>query len=206
MVKVKICGITNISDAIASVNSGCDALGFVFYKKSPRYITPQKASYIIRHMPKNIIKIGVFVNSGEKRIKEIAKLCKMDILQFHGEESSGFCQKFKNYKIIKAFRIKDRIDWQNILRYKSFAYLFDTFAKSKIGGTGKRFNWDILRHVKNIKHPIFLSGGLNSRNVRRAIEKLHPDWVDVSTSIESHPGKKDHHKVKKFIQAAKGNG
>lgn len=206
MVKVKICGITNISDAIASVNSGCDALGFVFYKKSPRYITPKKASHIIRGIPKNVIKIGVFVNSREKIIKEIAKLCKLDILQFHGEESAGFCQKFKNYKIIKAFRIKDRIDWIDILRYKSFAYLFDAFAKSKIGGTGKRFNWDILRRPKNIKQPIFLSGGLNSRNVRRAVEKLHPDWLDVSSSVESHPGKKDRHKLKKFIQAAKSSG
>jgi len=206
MVKVKICGITNISDAIASVNSGCDALGFVFYKKSPRYIAPQKVSHITRHIPKNVIKIGVFVNAQEKRIKEIAKLCKLDILQFHGEESTRFCQKFKNYKIIKVFRIKDRIDWQNILRYKSFAYLFDTFAKSKIGGTGKRFNWKILRHTKAIKQLIFLSGGLNSRNVKRAVEKLHPDWVDVSSSVESYPGKKDPRKVKKFIQAAKGNG
>lgn len=203
MVKVKICGITNISDALLSVDSGCDALGFVFYKKSLRYISPEEARRIIQQLPKNIIKIGVFADSQEKRIKEIAKLCKLDILQFHGHESAQFCRKFKNYKIIKAFRIKDRIDLQNILKYKSFAYLFDTFTKSKIGGTGRRFNWKILRHINRIKQPIFLSGGLNAANVKRAIKTVHPDWVDVSSSVEIRPGKKDPARVKKFIQAAK---
>jgi phosphoribosylanthranilate isomerase len=205
MVRVKICGITNLSDALQSVDSGCDALGFVFYKKSPRYISPEKARRIIRHLPKNIVKIGVFADSREKRIKKIAKLCKLDILQFHGSESAQFCRKFKNYKIIKAFRIKDRIDLQNILKHKSFAYLFDTFVKSKIGGSGKRFNWKILRNTGGIKQPIFLSGGLNARNVKKAIKVAHPDWVDVSSGVESGPGRKDYRKVKEFIAAAKSD-
>lgn len=132
-VKVKICGITNLEDALASIKSGCSALGFIFYKKSPRYITPLKAKDIINRLPKVIKNVGVFVNTEEKEIRRIAKLCRLDMLQFHGNESAEFCARFKNYKIIKAFRIKDKIDLKNISKYKTFAYLFDTFVKSKAG-------------------------------------------------------------------------
>jgi len=204
VVKVKICGITNLEDARASVKGGCDALVFVFYKKSSRYITPEKAKEIIRALPRNVTKIGVFVNAKEKSIKNIAKLCNLDILQFHGNETPEFCAKFNGYKIIKAFRIKDKIDLSKILKYKTFAYLFDAFAKSKFGGTGKRFNWDLLKYLEDIKQPIFISGGLTEKNVRKAIESAHPEWVDVSSSLEIGPGKKDRKKVKKFIQEARG--
>jgi phosphoribosylanthranilate isomerase len=203
MIKVKICGITNLEDAKASVDAGCDALGFVFYKKSPRYITPQEAGSIIKHIPVNIIKIGVFADAKERTIREIAKLCCLNMLQFHGNESPEFCDRFKGYKIIKAFRVKDRIDLRDISRYKTFAYLFDTFVKSKIGGTGKEFNWALMKHVCGIKRPIFLSGGLNEKNVKEAIEKVRPHWIDVSSSVEIKPGKKDHQKIKKFIKAVK---
>jgi len=202
-VKVKICGITNLEDAKASIKAGCDALGFVFFKLSPRYIASQKAREIIRKLPKNIAKIGVFVNAKEKTIKNIAKLCSLDILQFHGNESPDFCQRFNGYKIIKAFRVRNKIDLKNILRYKTFAYLFDTFAKSKFGGTGKKFNWDSLRRLEDIKEPIFLSGGLTEKNVKSAIETIHPDWVDVSSSVEVKPGKKNHKKVREFIRIVK---
>lgn len=203
MVRIKICGITNLEDALSSIEAGSDALGFVFYKKSPRYITPQKAVDIIRYLPKKVIKIGVFVNAEEKIIKHIAKLCGLDILQFHGEESPEFCKKFKGYKIIKAFRIKDKIDFKNILRYHTFAYLFDTFVESKIGGTGRKFNWNLIRDIDSLKRPVFLSGGLTDKNVKGAIKYVHPDWVDVSSSVEIRPGKKNHKKVKQFIKVVK---
>ena len=203
MVKVKICGITNWEDAVASVASGCDALGFVFYKKSPRYISPKNAKKIIGLLPKNILKVGIFVNAQEKSIKNIAKTSKLDMLQFHGNESAQFCNKFKNYKIIKAFRVKDKLDFKNIKQYRVFAYLFDTFVKSKIGGTGKKFDWKLLKQLKSTKRPIFLSGGLNEKNVARAIKYLRPSWVDVSSSLESKPGKKDPKKIQRFIKAVK---
>lgn len=222
MVKVKICGITNLEDALASIGAGCDALGFVFYKKSPRYINPQEAAKIIRGLPQGILKIGVFVNSRASAIKDIAKLCNLDILQFHGSESPEFCQRFKSYKIIKAFRInpvrntkqiknsiivsngvKDKIDLAKILKYKTFAYLFDTFVKSKPGGTGRKFNWELLKFLDKIKQPVFLSGGLDAGNVTAAIKLARPDWVDVSSSVEAGPGKKDAKKVKEFIQAVR---
>lgn len=203
MVKIKICGITNLEDALNSVNAGCDALGFVFYKQSPRYIKPEKAQSIIKQLPKDIIKVGVFVDAKEKAIKHIAKLCRLDILQFHGRESPDFLERFKGYKIIKAFRVKDKIDLAQIAKYKAFAYLFDTFVKSRAGGTGKQFNWELLSKLGNIRKPIFLSGGLNAQNVKRAIKQVKPDWLDVSSSVEIKPGKKDAKKVKEFIKVAK---
>lgn len=206
MVKTKICGITNLEDARNSCDAGCDALGFVFYKKSPRYIAPEKARRIIKRLPQQIIKIGVFVNAKEESIRRIAKLCGLNMLQFHGSESPEFCAKFKGYKIIKAFRIKGRLNLKNVLKYKVLAYLFDTFVKSKAGGTGKSFDWKLIRHVGRIKRPIFLSGGLNAANVRGAIKAVHPNWVDVSSSVEMRPGKKDRVKVKKIIQAVKKRG
>ncbi len=202
-VKVKICGITNLEDALAAVRSGCDAVGFVFYKKSPRYLSPSRAKEIIRQLPGEAIKIGVFVNAAEKTIKRIAGLCKLDILQFHGDETWRFCEKFKGRKIIKAFRVKDKLDMANILEYKTFAYLFDTLVKTKLGGSGRKFDWRILKHLSEIKQPIFLSGGLNENNVLEAIKSAHPDWVDASSCLESSIGKKDYSKVKNFIQAAK---
>jgi len=204
MVKVKICGITNLQDAQAAVEAGCDALGFVFYRKSPRYITPWKTREIIGQLPKRVIKVGVFVNAKEKTIKNIAKLCGLDILQFHGNESPEFCQRFRHYKIIKAFRIKNRIDSKNILKYRTSAYLFDAFVKSRPGGTGRKFDWSLIRDIiDDIKRPIFLSGGLTKDNVKVAIKVINPDWVDVSSSVEIGPGKKDRKKVKEFIEIVK---
>lgn len=204
MVKVKICGITNLADAQTAIKAGCDALGFVFYKKSPRYIRPQAAQEIINNLPKDIIKIGVFVDEQEKTIKSIAKLCRLDILQFHGEEAPEFCRRFKKFRIIKVFRVKHSIDTEKLGKYNVFAFLFDSFSKDKPGGTGRQFNWNVLHHLADIKHPIFLSGGLSARNVSRAIAIAHPDWVDVCSSVELEPGKKDSAKVRKFIQTAKG--
>ncbi len=203
MVRVKICGITNLEDARASIDAGCDALGFVFYKKSPRYIAPEKAKRIIDELPKRIIKIGVFADDREKTIRKIAKSCKLNMLQFHGSESPEFCAKFKGYKIIKAFRVRNRLDKENILEYKPFAFLFDTFVKSKIGGTGKNFNWELVRHIDGITRPIFLSGGLNENNVEKAIATVRPDWVDASSCLEIKPGKKSQEKIKNFVKTAK---
>lgn len=200
MVKVKICGITNLEDALFSFFSGADALGFVFYKPSPRFIDPLKARNISRIIPKNILRAGIFVDEKAGRVKKIAKLCNLNMLQFHGNESTQYCQQFKGYKVIKAFRVKQGIDLAEIARYRVFGYLFDTFSKSKAGGTGKKFNWNLLRNIDKIRGRVFLSGGLTSLNLKRAIKKIHPDWVDVSSSVESRPGEKDHKKIKKFIE------
>lgn len=214
MVKVKICGITNAEDALAAVDAGCDALGFVFYNKSPRYIRPQKAHEIIKRLPPAVIKIGVFVNAKEKYILQVARRLGLNMLQFHGQESPQFCRKFKNYKIIKTFKLgagagkcsvatKNRLDPQNMLQYRPFAYLFDTYSRIKAGGTGKHFDWKLVRHMGRLERPVFLSGGLSAGNVLKAIKSVRPQWVDACSSLESSPGKKDHMKIKKFIETVK---
>jgi len=197
--KVKICGITNLEDALVCYFSGADAVGFVFYKKSPRYIDPRIASQISQILPKKIKRVGVFVNEKPQTLKKIAKSCGLDMIQLHGDESAQYCQKLKNYKLIKAFRINNKEDVYGIDRYKTFAYLFDNFSKNKQGGTGKKFDWKILKLAAKMKPVVFISGGLAQSNVKSAIRQLKPDWVDVSSSLESSPGKKDHKKIKKFI-------
>jgi phosphoribosylanthranilate isomerase len=206
MVKVKICGITNKEDALSAAESGCDGLGFIFYNKSPRFISPKRAKEIISALPSRVIKIGVFVNSRENTVKKIAKDCSLDMLQFHGQESPEFCQKFKSYKVIKSFRVRGRIRIAEVIKYHTFAYLFDSFSSARLGGTGKVLNWSfVARDLAGIKTPVFLAGGLNDKNVRAALKIVKPDWVDASSRLEIKPGKKDNRKVNRFITRAKIN-
>jgi phosphoribosylanthranilate isomerase len=199
MTKIKICGITNLEDALASLFSGADAIGFVFYKKSPRYISPICAGNISRILPKKISRVGVFVDEDIKTVKKIARVCGLDMLQFHGRETAAYCRKFKGYKVIKAFTVRDRLVLDKIPGYKGCACLFDAYLKGRPGGTGKKFNWNLLRKLDKIKALVFLSGGLTAGNVGKAIKLLKPDWVDASSALESKPGKKDHRKIKEFI-------
>lgn len=203
MTKVKICGITNLDDALKIADLAPDAMGFVFYKKSPRYIEPLKAYGIIRQLPVNILKVGVFVDAKERDVRRTAKLCQLDMLQFHGKESPRFCEKFSERKVIKAFRIRKNVKKEDILKYDTFAYLFDAYVKSKPGGTGKKFNWKLIKKLGDLKRVIFLGGGLNEKNVARAIAVIGPDWVDVSSSVERKPGKKNIEKARRFIEAAR---
>ncbi|MCX5712583.1 MAG: phosphoribosylanthranilate isomerase [Candidatus Omnitrophica bacterium] len=203
MVRVKICGITNLEDAIAAVAGGCDALGFIFYKKSPRYIKPEIARQIIRLLPRKIIKVGIFVDAKESLIKQIAGKCSLDMLQFHGSESPEFCKKFKKYRVIKSFRVKNKLNQQDLRKYKVFAFLFDSFTLSKPGGTGKKFNWKFIPDISCLNRTVFLAGGLNASNVNKAICAIKPHWVDASTSLEQSPGKKNKRKLIAFIKKAK---
>jgi phosphoribosylanthranilate isomerase len=206
MVKVKICGITDKADALAAADYGCDGLGFIFYRKSPRYISPEKARGIISALPPRVIKIGVFVNGREKFIKAIARKCRLDMLQFSGRETPEFCRRFKGFRIIKSFRVRNKIKLKDVLRYRTFAYLFDTFSPGRFGGTGKVFNWRFLaEELAGVKTPIFLAGGLNDKNVKEAVRIIDPDWVDASSGLETGPGKKDLDKLRRFISSAKLN-
>ena len=203
MVKVKICGITNLEDALAAFFSGADAIGFVFYKKSLRYITPSKASRIANILPKNIKRVGVFVNASAKEVRGIARLCRLDMLQFHGDEPVEFCLQFSGYRVIKAFRINKNFDFQRLAKYKKFHLLFDGFSKNKYGGTGKKFDWLLLKKIGKIKQKVFLSGGLSCFNIKKALKVFKPDWVDISGGVELKPGKKDHKRMSKFVSLVK---
>lgn len=201
-VKIKICGITNLNDALAAQALGADALGFVFYHQSPRYIKPSIAKKIISKLNKKIKKVGVFVNPRVSYVKKTAKLCRLDFLQFHGDENPEFCRQFEGKKVIKAFRVKDKDSLKYIERYKVDYFLFDAYGKSVYGGTGKNFNWGSIKKAK-ISRPFFLSGGLNPKNVLRAIKSLGPQWIDASSGLEASYGKKDHRLMEEFISKVK---
>lgn len=203
MTKVKVCGITNLKDAKNAVAAGCDALGFVFYRKSPRYITPGSAKEIIARLPAAIKKVGVFVDEDKTEIKRIARLTKLDMLQLHGKETPQFCKGFKNYKVIKALKVGRSFNRKKALGYAGCALLFDTLSKGKAGGTGRQFNWNLVRTFHKGRQQVFLSGGLNKNNVERAIRIVRPDWVDASSSLEVSAGIKCKGKVRAFIKAVK---
>ena len=203
MVRVKVCGITSLKDGRSAIACGCQAVGFVFYKKSSRYISPAKACLIIKRLPRKIIKVGVFVNSSQREARDIARLCKLDMLQLHGRQSPGFCRGLRDFKVIKAFRIKKSPELKEIKKYNSFAYLFDTYSAKGYGGTGRTFEWKLLQGLRRLKKPVFLAGGLSQENIGEAIKIVRPDWVDVSSSVEKSPGKKDRRKIKSFIEAVK---
>jgi phosphoribosylanthranilate isomerase len=202
VVKVKICGITNIEDALFAIKAGADAIGFVFYKNSPRYISPLGLKKIIDRLTQEIAKVGVFVGAKEKEIRYAADLCGLQMLQLHGDETPEFCARLKDYKVIKAFRIKRKRDVRSALRYRVYGYLFDAYRRSRPGGTGERFDWQLLEDLE-AQAEIFLSGGLSTANVKEAIQTVRPDWVDVSSSLEIKPGLKDHQKIKDFIEAVR---
>ncbi len=198
MVKVKICGITNLDDAMAAAEAGADALGFVFYPESPRYIEPGKAREIIAKLPVFISTVGVFVDESEDMIRRIVRESGVQILQFHGEESPLLCTRFRE-KVIKAIVIKDSESINSMMMYNVDAFLLDTHDKDKKGGTGKTFNWEFTGKAKE-HGKVILSGGLKPSNVREAIEMVHPYGVDISSGVEITPGKKDHDKVAEFIK------
>lgn len=206
--KVKICGITNLEDALNAANLGVDLLGFVFYKKSPRFIAISDAKKIIESLPRSIGKVGVFVDASEQTIKSIVKKCNLDYVQLHGDEDVTYCKRLvgggKNkIKIIKAFRIKNADSLKRLAGYEVEAYLLDAFDEKVRGGSGKNFNWNLLSKMKNLDLNIILSGGLNHKNVKKLIRRFKPYAVDVSSGVEKTAGKKDYRLMREFILAAK---
>lgn len=198
IVKVKICGITNYEDAAFALDMGADLLGFNFYSKSPRFITPEKARQIISRLPAFVDIAGVFVNESIERIHEIHRVCQLDWVQLHGDEDVEFCKQFlyHNVKVMKAIRVKDQNDVQSAEDYFTDAILLDAFDPDKYGGTGLTFDWNVIGHINK---RIFLAGGINPDNAAEAAE-LGVYGIDVCSGIEAEPGKKDHNKVKKLFE------
>lgn len=199
MTKIKICGITNKPDALAAAELGVDMLGFVFYGKSKRCVDANTVRDIVNELPESILKVGVFVDEDKDRVLDIASDVSLDILQLHGDETPEYCASLSGgYKVMKAFRIKDKTSLRHVNDYAVDYYLFDTYDKSLAGGTGKTFDWKILKDFEVLK-PFILSGGLNPENVGKAIVEVAPYGVDVSGGVESAPGKKDITLLKKFV-------
>ena len=202
-VKVKICGITNLPDGMAAAEEGADALGFVFYEGSPRFLRIEAAAEIIRQLPALVVKVGLFVNAPEDLVVRAASECGLNLLQFHGDEPPDYCLQF-GLMSMKAFRIRDMESLKLLADYPTDAWLLDAYAPDQVGGTGKTFNWELAAEAQTWGRPIFLAGGLKSENVAEAIRQVRPYAVDVSSGVEAAPGKKDHAKLRAFIQAAKG--
>ncbi len=198
IVKIKICGITNYQDAAAATDMGADLLGFNFYPKSPRFISPEKAVGIINKLPAYIDIAGVFVNSSQKEIQEIISTCQLNWIQLHGDETPQFCQSLLSLdiKTMKAIRVKDQSDIEKSDDFFTDAILLDAFDPDKYGGTGVTFDWNVVGHIGK---RIFLAGGINPENIIKAVE-LNVYGVDICSGIETEPGKKDHKKMKKLFE------
>ncbi|MDP8216545.1 MAG: phosphoribosylanthranilate isomerase [Candidatus Kaelpia imicola] len=202
MVRVKFCGITRSSDALAASRLGIHALGFIFVKETPRYISPDNAAEIVNVLSPMVMRVGIFMNPEISEVENIAGKCRLDIIQLHGEESSCLCSQIKeSYRVIKTLRVKSRAVLDEIPKYKDAAdaILLDTFSERAAGGTGESFNWEIARDARSFGLPIILSGGLNPNNIRDAVKEANPYAVDVSSGIEQSPGVKDQELMGRFI-------
>jgi len=198
MIPVKICGITNKEDAMCAADCGAAALGFIFYPPSPRYIKPADARKIIRVLPNDLVKVGVFVNEKPKEIKRIVEYCRLDMIQLHGDETPDFCREFPSAQVIKAVELKNEADFVYAKSYHVGAILVDSRHARLYGGTGKKANWDLACRIKN-KKPLILSGGLNEKNVAEALKVVAPAALDINSGVESEPGKKDHVKLARIF-------
>lgn len=204
MTKVKICGLTSVKDAFFAADKGADFLGFIFYKKSPRYISVEEAANIIFKLPGSVKTVGVFVNQSVEDINKAVEELGLSYVQLHGDENPEFAKKM-SVPVIKSFRLKDRNNLADIKEYNVFAYLFDSYLKGLYGGTGKTFELSIIEK-NSFDKPLFLSGGLTPENVAKAIEKVKPYAVDVASGVENEPGKKDHLKIMRFINEVRDRG
>ena len=202
MLKVKICGITNRDDALHAAACGADALGFVFYSGSPRCMTPAQVRAIVQVLPPFVSRVGLFVNEAPERIRAIAGECGLDVLQLHGDEVPAACV-FPPYRVIKGVRPRNSVDLAPLSAYPVAALLVDAAVPGQFGGTGQRADWQLAAQLA-AAHRVILAGGLTPDNVAAAVQAVRPYGVDVSSGVESAPGKKDPEKVACFIRNAKG--
>lgn len=206
MTKVKICGITNLSDAEHAAASGADALGFNFYRGTKRYVPAHKAEAIAQQLPAAVMKVGVFVNGTLNEILKTAFVAELDAIQLHGDETPEFVAELRketDAMVIKAFRTEADIDLNEITRYAVDAILLDSFSAKERGGTGIRIDLSIAAKVSALSNQFFLAGGLTPDNVAEAIRAVKPYAVDVASGVESSPGRKDPAKVEAFIRAVR---
>jgi phosphoribosylanthranilate isomerase len=200
MTLVKICGITTLADAMVAVEAGADALGFNFYRPSPRYIRPEKAREIIDRLPESILKVGVFVNEDVESVARIATEANLSAVQLHGDETPEYCHELAGQYVIKVFRAGDGVDVET---YGVDAIMLDTKDDLLRGGTGRVFDWSIAQRTNDSTPKLFLAGGLSPENVAEAITTVRPYAVDACSSLEESPGRKDHTRVRAFVKAVR---
>lgn len=201
-VRIKICGITREGDALAAVRAGADALGFLFYPKSKRHISPEQARNIIRALPPLITVVGVFANERAETIAAIRKTCFLDAVQLHGDETPEFCRSIPG-KTIKAFRLRNAETLAAACAFSTDAWLFDGYSPNQRGGAGLPFNWEWIRQSATLPRPFLVAGGLTPANVGNCIKTVRPYAVDVSSGVEDAPGKKNADKMRRFVAAVR---
>lgn len=201
MIRVKICGITNSADALAAIDAGANLLGFNFYAKSPRRITEDDAARIRPQLPKKVEAVGIFVNAPTDGVAALCKLLKLDAAQLHGDETpETVAELARSIPVYKAFRVEPDFPLGTLDEYpEAFAFLFDAAHTGQYGGTGRTTDWDVARRAA-VGHRIILAGGLKVENVAAAVRIVRPYAVDVASGVESKPGKKDHGRMREFIQ------
>src|SRR5688500_2829730 len=205
MTFIKICGITNLDDALAAVASGADALGFNFYNLSPRYITPQSAREIVEQLPTSILTVGVFVNEDSPdSVRSIARKARITALQLHGDESPSYCRELADSYVIKTLAVSGDSDVEMVDAYEVEAVMLDTRDNKLRGGTGRVFDWSIAKRVNKLVPKLFLAGGLSPENIEEAIETVSPYAVDACSALEERPGIKNHEQMRVFIERARG--
>ena len=204
MTIVKICGITNLKDALLSIEAGADALGFNFYAQSPRFINPQSARRIIQQLPASVLTVGVFVNEESPHaVESIARDAGVAAVQLHGDESAAFCRDLSKLFVIKALAVDATFNPHMATEYEVDAILLDAFDRKLRGGTGQVIDWSLASKTRESVPKLFLAGGLSAENVTRAIAEVRPYGVDACSAVEVEPGKKDGLRVREFVKAAR---
>jgi phosphoribosylanthranilate isomerase len=199
--RVKICGVTNSEDARDAALLGADAIGLNFFPDSPRFVTPERAMGIIDSLPPFVTSVGVFVNYGDpEALEDFASSIRLDAVQLHGDESPDYCSMISRVKVIKAFRVDPNFRVERLRSYSVSGILLDAYSADEYGGTGHTFNWPQAAGA-NAFGRIVLAGGLNPDNVEAAVDQLHPFAVDVSSGVETAPGKKDYDRMYRFMDA-----
>jgi phosphoribosylanthranilate isomerase len=201
--RVKICGITDPDDARDAALLGADAIGLNFYEKSPRYIDVSRASRIIESIPAFVSVVGIFVNHPNPQgLEDLALSLGLHAVQLHGNETPDYCSMIQKVKVIKAFRVDAAFRVESLRSYGNTMFVLDSGSGAQFGGTGKVFDWN-QAYGANAFGWIMLAGGLTSDNVGDAVSRLHPFAVDVSSGVESSPGRKDYEKMRHFIEAVR---
>ena len=205
MTLVKICGVTNLEDALAAVEAGASMLGFNFYQRSPRYISPEDARRIVERLPETVTGVGVFVNEPADEVEGVAREAGLGTVQLHGDETPEFCRGLRSLKTVKALRVRQGFDAAACALYPVDAVLLDAYAAGAFGGTGHTFDWTLARQAREQVARLFLAGGLTPDNVAEAVRAVRPYAVDVCSGVETSPGRKSPQLMRRFVEQVRGS-
>lgn len=205
MTEIKICGITNLEDALCAAACGADAIGFIFHPSSPRFIAAERAKEIIAALPAGIATVGIFVNREASEVERTAELCGLDLIQLHGDESPEYCRRFQPERVIKTVFPRTPEDLRALVAFDVRAFLVDFREAGRYGGTGKRADWTLAARLGKT-HSLILAGGLGIENIGEALAAVVPEAIDINSGCERTPGIKDHDKMQRIVDMIRGFG